>query len=79
MNNSLETNYTNDFEGIKHTDEEGREYWYARELMVVLQYKKWQNFEAIINKAMISCTNSEINVLDHFADVSKMVKQESKN
>ncbi len=74
MNNSLETNYTNDFEGIKHTDEEGREYWYARELMVVLQYKKWQNFEAIINKAMISCTNSEINVLDHFADVSKMVK-----
>ena len=74
MNNSLETNYTNDFEGIKHTDEEGREYWYARELMVVLQYKKWQNFEAIINRAMISCTNSEINVLDHFADVSKMVK-----
>ena len=74
MNNSLETNYTNDFEGIKHTDEEGREYWYARELMVVLQYKKWQNFEAIINKAMISCTNSKINVLDHFANVSKMVK-----
>ena len=74
MENSLETNYTKDFESIKHTDEEGREYWYARELMVVLQYKKWSNFEVIIKKAMDACQNSEMNALDHFADVGKMVQ-----
>ena len=62
------------FEDIKHIDEHGNEFWYARELMVVLQYSNWQNFERIINKAKISCENSNINVLDHFTDVSKMVK-----
>ena len=62
------------FEDIKHIDENGIEYWYARELMSVLQYSKWQNFEKIITKAKISCQNSDINVLDHFIDVSKMVQ-----
>lgn len=41
--------YINDtnqsFENIKHIDENGIEFWYARELMLVLQYTKWQNFE----------------------------------
>ena len=62
------------FEDIKHIDENGVEFWYARELMPILQYSNWQNFEKIINKAKISCGNSNINVLDHFTDVNKMVK-----
>ena len=62
------------FENIKHIDESGIEFWYARELMPVLQYSNWQNFEKIINKAKISCQNSNISVLDHFIDVSKMVQ-----
>ena len=62
------------FEDIKHSDENGIEFWYARELMPVLQYSNWQNFEKIINKAKISCENSDISVLDHFIDVSKMVQ-----
>ena len=62
------------FEDIKHIDENGVEFWYARELMPILQYSNWQNFEKIINKAKISCENSNINVLDHFTDVNKMVK-----
>ena len=62
------------FEDIKHIDENGIEFWYARELMPVLQYSNWQNFEKIINKAKISCENSDISVLDHFIDVSKMVQ-----
>ena len=60
-------NYSNKtFEEIKHIDEDGVEFWYARELMPVLQYSNWQNFEKIINKAKISCENSDISVFEHF-------------
>ena len=62
------------FEEIKHIDENGVEFWYARELMPILQYSNWQNFEKIINKAKISCNNSNFDVLDHFIDISKMVQ-----
>lgn len=61
------------FENIKHIDENGIEFWYARELMPVLQYTKWQNFEKIINKAMITCQNSNIPIKDCFTDVSKPI------
>ncbi len=62
------------FEDIKHIDESGVEYWYARELMPILQYSNWQNFEKIIDKAKKSCQNSDISVFDHFTDVNKMVQ-----
>ncbi len=62
------------FEKIKHVDENGVEFWYARELMPILQYSNWQNFEKIITKAKLSCKNSNINVLDHFTDINKMVQ-----
>jgi DNA-damage-inducible protein D len=68
-------NYNNEtFEDIKHIDENGSEYWYAREIMTVLQYTKWQNFEKIIEKSKDACKNSDINVNDHFTDISKMVR-----
>ncbi len=63
------------FEDIKHIDEKNVEFWYARELMPVLQYSNWQNFEKIIDKAKISCENSGISVLEHFTDVSKLSKR----
>lgn len=62
------------FESIKHIDENGVEFWYARELMQVLGYSKWGNFVKVIEKAKESCKNSNINIIDHFADTSKMVK-----
>lgn len=62
------------FENIKHIDENGVEFWYARELMPILQYSNWQNFEKIIQKAKIACENSGIAVIDHFTDVNKMVQ-----
>ena len=74
MDNSLETNYTNDFEEIKHTDEEGREYWYARELQKILQYSEWRKFEGVISKAKKACENSGIDTFDHFVGAAKMVE-----
>ena len=44
------------FEDIKHIDENGVEYWYARELMNVLSYKDWRYFDAVIEKAKIERT-----------------------
>ena len=66
--------YNKTFEDIKHIDENGIEYWYARELQSVLNYKEWRKFENVINKAKESCKNSDISVFDHFVDVDKMVQ-----
>ena len=59
------------FDDIKHIDENGVEYWYARELMPLLKYSKWENFNKVINKAISSCQNSDNNVNEHFPDVRK--------
>ncbi len=61
------------FESIKHFDDYGHEYWYGRELMKVLDYSKWSNFELVIEKAKSTCKLSKYVVEDHFADVGKMV------
>jgi len=69
-------NYNNQsFEDIKHIDENGMEYWYARELMKMLEYNKWENFEKVINKAKEACENSNISVIEHFPDVRKLSKR----
>ena len=64
----------NKFEGIKHIDEYGFDYWEARELMVVLEYNKWENFHRVIKSAMIACASSGSVVYDHFPEVRKMVE-----
>jgi len=75
--NELEIN-NSVFENIKHIDEEGNEYWLARELQVALEYRQWRRFESVINEAMVACKKSKINVYDHFANVGKMVDIGSK-
>jgi len=52
---------------------EGIEFWYARDLQVLLGYDKWENFVNVIEKAKITCKNSGHNIKDHFPDVRKMV------
>ena len=61
------------FEDIKHIDENGNEYWLARELMEVLEYSLWQNFHKTIKIAMMNCNNSNYDVSNHFIDVNKMI------
>lgn len=50
------------FEDIKHINENGSEYWSARELAFALDYVQWRNFEKVIKRAMIACENSGHNV-----------------
>lgn len=61
------------FENIKHIDENGNEYWLARELIITLEYKEWRKFNNVIKKAMEACTGSNYYVLDHFVFENKMV------
>lgn len=74
MENNLVIKTEKIFEEIKHIDESGVEFWYARELMEILEYTQWRNFLKVIDKAMEACKNSNINVREHFADVSKMIQ-----
>ena len=46
------------FEDIKHIDKNGNEFWYARELMPLLEYSKWENFNSVIQKSVLSYNNS---------------------
>ncbi len=63
----------NVFETIKHTDEYGNEYWYARELMGALEYKRWDKFTNVINKSIIACKNSKNVESNHFSHVGKTI------
>ncbi len=68
-------NYTESlFESIKHINKYGEEFWYARELQVALDYKRWDKFQNVITKAVEACKNSGNNVDDHFSHVGKMVE-----
>ena len=62
------------FESIKHIDENGNEYWLARELQMVLKYSQWRRFRELIDRAKIACGLSKNNVSDHFAVYGKIVK-----
>ncbi len=66
-------NNENTFEKIKHTDEFGVDYWFARELMEALEYKKWQKFLNVISNAKIACEQSNNFVENHFTQMDKMV------
>lgn len=61
------------FDSIKHISDSGKEFWYARELSKLLEYKDFRNFELIVYKAMEACENSNYNISDHFGEVTEMV------
>lgn len=71
--NELEVQQKKLFDNLRHFDENGNEYWLARELQTALQYAKWENFHKVIKTAQIACKISQQNVSDHFPEVRKMV------
>ena len=71
--NELEKINETIFESIKHVDEDGNEYWYARELQKVLEYTEWRKFVGVIKKAINSCKASNYVASDHFVGTDKMI------
>ena len=64
----------NTFENIKHIDDYGHEFWFARELQKVLEYKDWRNFQKVIDKAVLSANNSISSEEDWVVEINKPIK-----
>ena len=69
--------YKSAFDAIMHeiTADDGSqmEVWYARELQQVCGYARWENFQVAINRAIDACNSQNINIDDHFRDVTKTI------
>lgn len=61
----------NTFESIKHINEYGQEFWYARELQPILGYVEWRKFEGVIDKAIDACKSSSNDASIHFVGAAK--------
>ncbi len=60
------------FEDYAH-EKEGIEFWFARDLQKLLDYDEWRNFQGVIEKAKIACTNSGQKIEDHFVGINKTI------
>lgn len=73
MSDSVARPHHDSFESLRHVDDDGNEYWLARELMPVLEYETWRSFKSVIAKAITSAEQVNQPANDHFAEVGKMV------
>ena len=69
----MEELHNKTFDELKHINENGNEFWYARDLQHALDYSRWEKFSPVIEKAKTACENSGQAVDDHFHQVVKMV------
>lgn len=75
MMNDIEIYGRKTFDDIKHIDENGNEFWEARELQEVLEYSEWRKFKGVIEKAKSACELSDFNVFEHFVETDKLSKR----
>ncbi len=73
-NNLVPVSMHKDFESIKKVDDQGFEYWEARELMPLLGYERWERFHDVINRGMATCVATKQVLEDHFRGAAKMIK-----
>jgi DNA-damage-inducible protein D len=77
MGNEIEQSaggHVSPFERIKRTNDAGMEFWSSRDFAEVLGYGDYRNFEAVVEKAKLSCFNSGHKIEDHFVNVTEMVE-----
>lgn len=55
-------------------ENDGIEFWFARDLQKLLDYEDWRNFVKVIEKAKTACEKSGQDIKDHFVEVNKKVK-----
>ncbi len=72
MKRDLIVQLTKSFEEAAHIHEDV-EFWMARDLQVVLEYERWENFSQVIDKAKTACQKSGYKMADHFRDVTKTI------
>ncbi|MFA4956718.1 MAG: DNA damage-inducible protein D [Candidatus Methanoperedens sp.] len=73
MEKQIITRLTKNFEECAY-ENDGIEFWFARDLQLLLGYVEWRKFQGVIEKAKDSCNNSGNNITDHFVGADKMVK-----
>jgi DNA-damage-inducible protein D len=73
MTKNLTKKVSSVFEQVKRIDENGNEFWSARELSKVLEYVDYRNFLAVVEKAKEACKNASQRLLDHFVEINEMI------
>jgi DNA-damage-inducible protein D len=73
MKNEIIIKLHNSFESAVNQVED-IEFWFARDLQILLGYNEWRNFLKVIDKAKIACNQAKQNIPDHFVDANKMVE-----
>jgi len=73
MEKQIISKLTKNFEDYAY-EEDGLEFWFARNLQLLLGHSKWENFFKVVEKAKESCKNAGFDILDHFPEVRKKVK-----
>lgn len=77
MKKEIIQSLTTNFESNAHKNDQGVEFWFARDLQKLLGYTEWRNFLQVIDKAKTACEVSKHHISDHFVDVNKMVSVRS--
>jgi DNA-damage-inducible protein D len=73
MSKKVEKKNHQTFENLKHTTDDGMEFWSSRQLAKVLDYAEYRNFQPVIEKAKKACENSGQPVQNHFVEMHEMV------
>jgi len=69
MNDKTLDEFIKRLEEKSHKDENGIEFWYARQLQDILEYGKWDNFKNVINKGIEACNGVDVSVEENFQEV----------
>ncbi len=73
MKKEIIAKLVNNFDDFSQRDENGEEFWYARDLQILLGYANWKSFELTIKKAKLACEASNNYPEDHFVEIKRVI------